>query len=214
MKNILLLVVLMTVLSGCTSNVTLSGRYLSNVDTSIEIAKSSAILVQSNEDGDELTNKRYMPDIIHAFNQLGFSNISEQMTSPDYTLIVNFTSKEENQIQTVPVFTRERGTPYVVCHQNKNNNRVCTTHYYFNAPMVSGYRSVSTPTNVYTFNFILQDQHKSPVLNVTSTVVHEDCSQWKIYQFLASDAIARTNFKTPVDKQYSVTMPESYRCQQ
>ena len=214
MKSILLFVALSIVLSGCTSNTTLSGRYLSNVDTSIEIPKSSSILVRSDKDGDQLTNKRYIADVIHALNLLGFSNASEKTASPDYTLTINFTSKRENQQQTVPVFTRERGTPYIVCHQNKNNNQVCTTRYYFNAPMVSGYRSISTPINIHTFEFSLYDQDETAILEATSTVADKNCSQWKVYEFLASDAISRINFNAPIDSQYSVTMPENYSCQQ
>ncbi|REG85120.1 hypothetical protein [Marinomonas pollencensis] len=214
MKSILLFAALSILLSGCASNTTLSGRYLSNLDPNIDIAKSASILVRSNKEGDSLTNRRYIPDVIQALTQLGFTNVAAQMTAPDYILVVNFTSKQENLQQTVPVFTRHRGTPYVICHQNKNNNRVCTTHYHYNAPIVSGYRSITTSTNLHTFEFTLYDQQDTPILEVTSNVVDEDCSQWKIYKFLAADAIARINFSTPVDTQYSVTMPEDYSCQQ
>lgn len=214
MKNLFILVLFATILSGCSSNVKLSGRYLSNVDPSVDIAKTSSILVVSNSKGNRLTNRRYMLDIISAFKARGFTNISETAKDPDYKLIVNFSSEEQIKQQSIPVFTNERSMPYTTCHQRKDNGQqVCSTHYYFRTPMLRGYRSVNIPTNVYTFQFTLKDKQNNAILDSISTVVHQDCSQWKVYKFLASDAIARTSFSTPVDKQYSVKMPKDYRCE-
>lgn len=214
MRFFCLFALLGVLLSGCASNVTLSGRYLSNLDASAEIDKSANIQVVSDPKGNLLTNKRFIPDVISAFKKRGFSHISEHEARPDYTLTVDFQSREEADLQSIPVFSQDFASPYSVCHLDQaSNTRTCSTHYYFPPPTISGYRTVSTPTTVFTFHFTLSDPSKHPLLESTSTVVHANCSQWKVFQFLAEDAISRTSFQEPIDKTYSVTMPKGYSCQ-
>jgi hypothetical protein len=214
MKYFTFFVLCSALLSGCSSNVQLSGHNLSNLDSSVEIDKSAAIKVVSSENGDQLTNKRYIPNIVSALKERGFSNVSAAQTNPDYTFSVNFYTETKVETKKVPVFNNERNMPYTVCHKDTGSNaRTCTTHYYYMAPIVSGYNSVATPTNIYTLHFKLTDKQNNPIVDSTNTVIHENCSQWKMYEFLAKDAIARANFNDPVDKSYSVEMQEGYDCQ-
>jgi hypothetical protein len=80
-------------------------------------------------------------------------------------------------------------------------------------PIVSGYKTVDTPTNIYIFQFKLTDKQNNLILDSTNTVVHANCSKWKMFEFLAKDAIVRANFNNPVDKPYAVEMKQDYNCQ-
>lgn len=202
-------------LSGCSSNVKLAGQNVSNVDASVDIDKSAAIVVVPSKDGDLLTNKRYIPDIINALKARGFTNVSDSQSNPDYHLAVNFTSEETTETKKVPVFNNDRNIPYTVCHRNPSTDaRTCVTRYrQFMEPIVSGYQNVETPTKVYTFQYKLTDKQNNLILDSSNTVVHPDCSKWKMFEFLAKDTIARANFNDPVDKPYAVEMKEGYSCE-
>ena len=204
-----------TLLSGCASNVKLAGQNVSNVDSNVDIDKSAAIVVVPSEEGDTLTNKRYIPDIIKAFKKRGFTNVSDSQSNPDYHLSVNFMSAESTETKKVPVFNNDRNVPYTVCHRNPGTDaRTCITRYrHFIEPIVSGYDKVETPTKVYTFQYKLTDKKNNLILDSSNTVVHPNCSRWKMFEFLAKDTIARANFNSPVDKPYAVEMEENYSCQ-
>ncbi|NLQ17393.1 hypothetical protein HGG82_07105 [Marinomonas sp. M1K-6] len=215
MKFITFLVLFSALLSGCSSNVKLSGHNVSNVDSSINIDKSAAIAVLPNKAGDPLTNKRYIPYIINALKERGFANVSESPNDLDYQLVVNFTSEAKIESTQVPVFNNERNLPYTICHRNPSSDtRTCITRYRnFMEPIVSGYKTVESPTNVYTFHYTLADQQNKLLLDSTNTVVHANCSKWKMFEFLAKDAIARANFNNPVDTPYAVEMKPDYSCE-
>ncbi|MGO3344394.1 MAG: hypothetical protein ACTIM4_05440 [Marinomonas sp.] len=214
MKNLFIIILFATLLSGCASNVKLSGRFLSNVDEDINIDKSSSILLVSDSSGDKLTNKRYVSDIITAFKARGFTSISTHEITPDYTLVFNFTYSKETELKSIPIFKRERSRAYRVCHRNKDGKtRTCRIQRHFSAPMIAGYQSITTPINLYTFEFTLENKQDNTVLHSISTAMHESCSQWKVYDFLVSDAISKTSFSQPIDTEYSVTMPKDYNCQ-
>jgi hypothetical protein len=215
MKFFTFLMLFSALLAGCSSNVKLSGQNVSNVDSNVNIDKSAAIAVISSEEGDPLTNKRYIPDVISAFEERGFTNVSEVQSTPDYRLVVNFTSETKTETKQVPIFNNERNLPYTVCRRNADSNtRTCFTRYrHFMEPIVSGYKTVDTPTNIYIFQFKLTDKQNNLILDSTNTVVHANCSKWKMFEFLAKDAIVRANFNNPVDKPYAVEMKQDYNCQ-
>lgn len=202
-------------LSGCSSNVKLAGQNISNVDSNVDIDKSAMIAVVPSKEGDDLTNKRYIPDIINALKERGFTNVSDAQNNPDYHLSVNFTSEETTETKKVPVFNNERNIPYTVCRRNPSTDaRTCVTRYrQFMEPIVSGYDKVDTPTKVYTFQYKLTDKKNKLILDSSNTVVHPTCSKWKMFEFLAKETIARANFNDPVDKPYAVEMKEDYNCQ-
>ena len=204
-----------TLLTGCASNVKLAGQNVSNLDSNVDIDKSAKILVVSSKEGDELTNKRYIPDIIDALKKRGFTRVSDAQSKPDYYLSVNFTQEETTETKKVPVFNNDRNVPYTVCHRNPSTDaRTCVTRYrQFMEPIVSGYDKVESPTKVYTFQYKLTDKNNKLILDSSNTVVHPDCSRWKMFEFLAKDTIARANFNDPVDKPYAVEMKEDYSCQ-
>lgn len=202
-------------LSGCSSNVKLAGQNVSNVDASVDIDKSAAIVVVSSKDGDQLTNKRYISDIISALKERGFTDVSDSQSNPAYQLAINFTSEETIETKQVPVFNNDRNIPYTVCRRNPiTNARTCVTRYrQFMEPIVNGYDKVETPTKVYTFQYKLTDKKNNLILDSSNTVVHPDCSKWKMFEFLAKNSIAQANFNDPVDKPYAVEMKEDYNCQ-
>lgn len=215
MKTFTFLVLFTFLLTGCANNITLSGHNVSNVDATIVLDKSASVTVISNAEGDQLTSKRYIPNVIEALKTRGFSNVSEMPDNPDYTIEVNFHTETTIETKQVPIFSHERNIPYTICHRNVGSNtRTCTTRYrYFMNPIVSGYSTVNSPINIYTFQYKLKDKESNLLLDATSTVIHASCSKWKMYEFLAKDAIARANFTTPIDKPYAAKMPEDYDCQ-
>ncbi|MGO2353753.1 MAG: hypothetical protein ACTH58_03340 [Marinomonas foliarum] len=215
MKFFSMLMLFSVFVAGCSSNVKLSGHNVSNVDSTVEIDKSASISVASDSEGDQLTNKRYIADVINAFKERGFSSVSDSESNPDYRLSVNFTSEEVTETKKVPIFNNERNIPYTVCHRNPTTNaRTCYTRYrHFMEPIVKGYNTVETPTNVYTFQYKLTDKTGNLILDSSNTVVHQSCSKWKMFEFLAKDAIMRANFNNPVDKPYAVEMKADYSCQ-
>ncbi|PYF81128.1 hypothetical protein DFP75_105219 [Marinomonas alcarazii] len=215
MKFFSFLVLFSVFLTGCSSNVKLSGHNVSNVDATVDIDKSASITVVPDKDGDQLTNKRYIADVMNALKERGFSNVSDSTSNPDYRLAINFTSEEITETKKVPIFNNERNIPYTVCHRNPTTNaRTCYTRYrHFMEPIVKGYDKVETPTNLYTFQYKLTDKAGNLILDSSNTVMHEECSKWKMFEFLAKDAILRANFNDPVDKPYTVEMTEDYSCQ-
>lgn len=215
MKPLILITLFSILLSGCANTVTLSGHNVSNVDSNLNMAESASIAVVADAAGDELTNKRYLADVVQALKDRGFVNAAENIQNPDYLLRVNFTSESKTDSKKVPIFNNPRNIPHTVCRRNPvTNARTCVTRYrHFMEPIVSGYETVDTPTTVYTFHFTLTDKQKNLLLDSTNTVVHANCSKWKMYEFLANDAIARADFNSPVDKPYAVEMQQDYRCE-
>ncbi|QUX97418.1 hypothetical protein C0J08_19335 [Marinomonas sp. CT5] len=215
MKYFFCFVFFSVLLSGCSSNVKLSGHNVSNLDASLNIDKSATIAVVSDPNGNQLTNKRYIPNVIDALKNRGFTNTSASPKDPDYRLAINFSHENKTETKQVPIFNHQRNIPYTVCHRNPNTDaQTCVTRYrLFMEPIISGYKTVEMPTTIYTFHYTLTDRQNKLLLDSTNTVVHESCSKWKMFEFLARDAIARANFTTPVDKPYAVEMKEGYSCQ-
>lgn len=215
MKWFAVFVLFSALLSGCSSSVKLSGHNVSNVSSNINIDSSATIAVLPDPNGDALTNERYLPDIVAAFKERGFTNVSESPSDPDYKLVVNFTSEAKVESTQVPVFNNEHNLPYTICHKDPGSDtRTCFTRYRnFMEPIVSGYKTVESQTNVYSFHYTLTDRQDKLLLDSTNTVVHASCSKWKMFEFLAKDAIARANFNNPVDTPYAVEMQEDYSCE-
>ncbi|ETI59372.1 hypothetical protein [Marinomonas profundimaris] len=215
MKTFTFLVLFTFLLTGCANNITLSGHNVSNVDATIVLDKSASVTVISNAEGDQLTNKRYIPNVIAALQARGFSNVSDTFDQSDYTVKVNFRSESKIETIQVPIFNHAQNLPYTICRRDLGTNtRTCITRYRnFMDPIVSGYKSVQTPINIYTFRYTLTDKQNHLILDSTNTVVNKDCSKWNMFEFLSKDAISRANFNDPIDTPYEIEMPPTYQCQ-
>lgn len=88
---------LSVLLAGCSTTEVMQGHHVSNVDPDVRIAKTAKIKIQGSEKGDELTNKRYIPNVIASFNALGYKNVSTEVKNPDYILTINFRSTEKKK---------------------------------------------------------------------------------------------------------------------
>ena len=97
--RVLVSLMLLVGLSGCTSNVVMSGRQVSNIDPDAIITPESRIKVETMEVGDPLTNKRYIENVIQAFHSRGYHNIGANLTKPD--VIARFSLTHQQQVKKV-----------------------------------------------------------------------------------------------------------------
>jgi len=209
--RVLLSFMLLIGLSGCTSNVVMSGRQVSNIDPDAIITPESRIKVETMEVGDPLTNKRYIENVIQAFHSRGYHNIGANLTKPD--VIARFSLTNQQQVKKVeqPIY-RERVTGHTTsCYSTGADKHRCDTNVY-TMPHLVGYETLEQSVLEAKMTLKLIDTQNHLLLQSTSFVTHPTCSRWKLYEFLVQHSIAQLDFKHPMDKPFNVEMPEDYQC--
>ncbi|MBJ7556757.1 hypothetical protein [Marinomonas spartinae] len=213
MRLFITTVLLSVLLAGCSTSELMQGHHVSNVDPDVRIAKTAKIKIQGSPKGDELTNKRYIPNVIASFNALGYKNVSTDYKHPDYILTINFHSSEKKKDLSVPIFNDVNDGYYTTCSKPKGTNQeVNCVRTERTVTRVTGYRTVTAMVSVYTFDFNIKDNKGAPVLVSSSSLENETCSKWKVFAFLAKEAVAKTSFTNPMDQGFTVKMPENYQC--
>lgn len=204
---------LSVLLTGCSTTEVMQGHHVSNVDPDVRIAKTAKIKIQGSEKGDELTNKRYIPNVIASFNALGYKDVSTEVKNPDYILTINFRSTEKKKNISVPIFNDVNDGSYTTCNKPKDGkSEVNCVRTEKTITRVTGYRTVSAMVSIYTFDFKIKDKKGDTVLVSSSSLENENCSKWKVFEFLAKEAVAKTSFTNPMDQGFTVKMPENYQC--
>ncbi|WP_067222916.1 hypothetical protein [Marinomonas gallaica] len=210
MKSLLSIVILLTV-TGCSSNVVMSGRQVSNVDPTAVITSESRIRVEAMPSGDALTQKRYLPQVVQAFQANGFHYVGPQLNNPDLIARFTLSSQTVKREEKAPIYKDVRTGRSTHCYKNKDGDHYCDTDYHV-MPYVVGYETIPYSLLEATFRLELVNQDNQVVLHSTSTVENKDCSRWKLYEFLVSNSLQRLDHKAPLDQPFRIEMPETYQC--
>ncbi|WP_067101910.1 hypothetical protein [Marinomonas atlantica] len=204
-------VILLLVVTGCSSNVVLSGRQVSNVDPAAIITPESRIRVEAMSSGDSLTQKRYLPQVVQAFQANGFHYVGPLMSKPDFIARFELSSQMVTRDEKAPIYKDIRTGRSTHCYKNKDGEHYCDTDYHV-MPYVVGYETIPYSVLEATFRLELVNQDNQVVLHSTSTVENKDCSRWKLYEFLVSNSLQRLDLSAPLDQPFRIEMPETYQC--
>ncbi|MCB5161092.1 hypothetical protein [Marinomonas algarum] len=208
-----LLLLISLIISGCASHTQLVGHQVSNLDINADIDPDTPIIVVTGQQGDALTNKRYLPDLANALEKQGFNTVSNEAEA-EYQLIADFHSEVQTRTKKVPVFNNARNIPYTTCyrHPDTGKQRCITRFQHFQAPIVSGYQTIEVDVTVYTLDLILRDKQGALLLESTHRLSSAECSKWFMFAFLAEESVKNINLSDPVDRHYQVTLPEDTSC--
>lgn len=210
MKSLLYAIALLLV-TGCSSNVVMSGRQVSNVDSDATITTQSRIRVEPLTAEDPLTNKRYLPQVVQAFQANGFHYIGPLLVNPDFSARFHLTSEVVEREFQEPIYRDVRTGRSTHCYQDKDGGNHCDTDYHV-MPYLVGYETLTRSVLVAKFSLAILDPEGNTVLSSTSSVETNDCSRWKLYEFLIQYSIQHLDLHSPLDSPFHIEMPEDYQC--
>lgn len=198
-------------LTGCASNVVMSGRQVSNVDPDASIDSNDRIRIEAVNGDDPLTNKRYLENVAQAFHAKGYHYVGANLSQPDVIARFNLTS--QNQVREVeqPIYEERRTGHSTSCYRTEKGTQRCDTDFHV-MPYLVGYETVKVSVLEAKMDLELADTNGKLILHSTSSVEHDACSRWKLYEFLVQRTIKNLNFDQPMDQPFSIEMPEDYQC--
>lgn len=203
---------LLVFVTGCSSNVVMVGRQVSNVDPDAQITPESRILVEPFSSDDSLTNKRYLDQIVQAFKNSGYFYVGANLSSPDLMARYQLSSQPQVRERQQPIYEERRFSRGTFCRRNKDGHRYCREDYHF-MPYLVGYETIKTSVLEAVFELeLVNAEDDKVVLHSRSSVEHPSCSRWKLYEFLIERSINNLDVRQPQDQPYRIEMPEDYQC--
>ncbi|SBS36051.1 hypothetical protein MAQ5080_03343 [Marinomonas aquimarina] len=198
-------------ITGCSSNVVMVGRQVSQVDPDVQISQDARIQVRASASGDPLTNKRYLDQLIEAFRSKGIQQVGSHLDAADFIAQYNLSSQTQIREQQRPIYEHHRFSQGSVCHRGTDGRRYCDRDYHI-MPYLVGYETTQTSVLEAVLDLELLTPAGEVVLRSHSSVEHPSCSRWKLYEFLIARTIAQLDFTEPLDRPYRIEMPEAYQC--
>lgn len=189
----------------------MTGHQLVSVAPNTEITPTANIRIEAAKSEDKLTNKRYLNDVIHAFQAKGYHHVGANLKPADFVARINLTGHHDTREEQRPVYSSFPSRSYTNCYQDTDGNQHCHTHYQPLRELI-GYHTVKIPVVIASFSLDILNSKGETVLQSQSTVEHETCSRWKLYEFLIQNTIATIDFNRTVDQPFRVEMPEDYQC--
>ncbi|CUB05597.1 hypothetical protein [Marinomonas fungiae] len=204
-------VLLLLFVTGCSSNVVMMGRQVSNVDPDVKITPESRILVEAQKSADPLTNKRYLDQVVQSFKNKGYFYVGAKLSSPDFIARYHLTSQAQVRERQEPIYEERRTGRSTHCYEDKDGGRHCETDFHV-MPYLVGYETVKRSVLEAVLDLELVNTNGKVVLHSSSSVEHSQCSRWKLYEFLIERSIKNLNVEQPQDQPYRIEMPEDYQC--
>ena len=222
MKRLLLcsLLLLTALLSGCATQMDVA--IYATPDPDYQFDRQATVLVTSVGGSDEnaLNARYYLRDMVSAMKDQGFRNVFTDTTLPKnhapikLTITLDVESKQVTYRYTATDYGQVATSTTTQCKKNKKktDQLTCTS-----VPNTS-YGPVGTSehtgyTTLTTFRATARDEaSKRAVYVLRVSSYNEDCQAAKVEAFLVQQGLQNLNFQDRVQRNYTVTMPEGYRC--
>lgn len=214
------LLLLTALLSGCATQMDVAIN--ATPDPDYHFDRQATVLVTSVGGSDEnaLNARYYLRDMVSAMKDQGFRNVFTDTTLPKnhapikMTITLDVESKQVTYRYTATDYGPVANSTTTQCKKNKKktDQLTCTS-----VPNTS-YGPVGTSertgyTALTTFRATARDEASRRavyVLRVSS--YNDDCQAAKVEAFLVQQGLQNLNFQDRVQRNYTVTMPEGYRC--
>ncbi|NNA87913.1 hypothetical protein [Pseudomonas gessardii] len=213
------LCLLTTLLSGCATQMDVAIN--ATPDPDYRFDRQATVLVTSVGGNDEraLNARYYLRDMVSAMKDQGFREVYTDVTlpknrPPKMTVTLDIDSRRETYRYTATDYGQVPTSTSTVCKNSKkkSDQMICTstpnTTY---GPVGSSERTGYT--TLTTFTATARDEaSKRAVYLLRVTSYNDDCQAAKVEAFVVQQGLQNLNFQDRVQRNYSVTMPEGYRC--
>lgn len=207
-------------LSGCTTF--MKGSVNSIPDPTYIFDRDAPVIVTITPNStNSLQSKYYISHVVSALRSHGFQKVfteNEKIKINKPTKMVFFVDVD-NKIASYTY----RGADYGTVQTGSTTN--CSSYGYGNigtancttTPTTSysvvGYSDKTGYTTGHFFSLSAFDvQSKQNVLSVMASSFNSGCSDGKLYDFLSDQALSRMSFYQIVNQDFTVEMPEGYKC--
>ncbi|MGL6093055.1 MAG: hypothetical protein ACRC07_23715, partial [Pseudomonas paracarnis] len=171
-------------------------------------------------DENSLNARYYLRDMVRAMQDQGFRNVYTDTTLPKnhapikMTVTLDVDSKQVTYRYTATEYGQVANSTTTQCKKNKKktDQLTCTS-----TPNTS-YGPVGTSertgyTTLTTFRVTARDEvSRRAVYLLRASSYNDDCQAAKVEAFLVQQGLQNLNFQDRVQRNYTVTMPESFRC--
>ncbi|MBI6565469.1 hypothetical protein [Pseudomonas synxantha] len=214
------LLLLASLLSGCATQMDVAIN--ATPDPDYHFDRQATVLVTSVGGSDEnaLNARYYLRDMVSAMKDQGFRNVFTDTTLPKnhapikMTISLDVGSKQVTYRYTATEYGQVPTSTTTQCKKNKKkaDQLTCTS-----TPNTS-YGPVGTSertgyTTLTTFTATARDEvTRRAVYLLRASSYNDDCQAAKVEAFLVQQGLQNLNFQDRVQRNYTVTMPEGYRC--
>jgi hypothetical protein len=214
------LLLLTALLSGCATQMDVAIN--ATPDPDYHFDRQATVLVTSTGGSDEsaLNSRYYLRDMVRAMKDQGFREVFTDTTLPKnhapikMTITLDIDSRKVTYRYTATEYGQVATSTSTECKKNKkkDDRLTCTS-----TPNTS-YGPVGTSertgyTTLTTFTATARDEvSKRAVYLLRASSYNEDCQAAKVEAFLVEQGLRNLNFQDRVQRNYTVTMPEGYRC--
>ena len=213
------LLMLTALLSGCAT--TMDVAINATPDPDYHFDRQAPVLVTSVGGNNEnaLNARYYLRDMVSAMKDQGFREVYTDVSlpknrTPKITITLDIDSHQVTYRYTATEYGQVPTSTSTVCKNSKkkSDQMICTstpnTTY---GPVGSSERTGYT--TLTTFTATARDEaSKRAVYLLRVTSYNEDCQAAKVEAFLVQQGLQNLNFQDRVQRNYTVTMPEGYRC--
>lgn len=214
------LLLLTAMLSGCATQMDVAIN--ATPDPDYHFDRQATVLVTSTGGSDEnaLNARYYLRDMVSAMKDQGFRNVFTDTTLPKnhapikMTVTLDVDSKQVTYRYTATEYGQVANSATTQCKKNKKktDQLTCTS-----TPNTT-YGPVGTSertgyTTLTTFRATARDEaSKRAVYVLRASSYNDDCQAAKVEAFLVEQGLRNLNFQDRVQRNYTVTMPEGFRC--
>jgi hypothetical protein len=214
------LLLLTSLLSGCATQMDVAIN--ATPDPDYHFDRQATVLVTSTGGSDEnaLNARYYLRDMVNAMKDQGFREVFTDTTLPKnhapikMTVSLDVGSKQVTYRYTATEYGQVATSTTTQCKKNKKktDQLTCTS-----TPNTS-YGPVGTSertgyTTLTTFTATARDEvSRRAVYLLRASSYNDDCQAAKVEAFLVQQGLQNLNFQDRVQRNYTVTMPEGYRC--
>ena len=214
------LFILAALLSGCATQLDVAIN--ATPDPDYHFDRQATVLVTSTGGSDEnsLNARYYLRDMVRAMQDQGFRNVFTDTTLPKnhapikMTVTLDVDSKQVTYRYTATEYGQVANSTTTQCKKNKKktDQLTCTS-----TPNTS-YGPVGTSertgyTTLTTFRVTARDEvSRRAIYLLRASSYNDDCQAAKVEAFLVQQGLQNLNFQDRVQRNYTVTMPESFRC--
>jgi len=174
----------------------------------------------SGSDENALNARYYLRDMVNALKDRGYQEVYTDASLPKnhapikMTVSLDVGSRQVTYRYTATEYGQVPTSTSTVCKtsKKKDDRLTCTskpntTYGPIGTSERTGYTTLST------FIATARDEaSKRPVYLLRASSYNEDCQSAKVEDFLVEQGLQNLNFEDRVQRNYTVTMPEGYRC--
>jgi hypothetical protein len=215
------LLLLTALLSGCATQMDVAIN--ATPDPDYHFDRQATVLVTTSVGGSAestLNARYYLRDMVSAMKDQGFRQVFTDTTLPKnhapikMTILLDVDSHQVTYRYTATEYGQVPTSTTTQCKKNKKKedqltctSKPNTTYGPVGTSERTGY------TTLTTFTATARDEvSRRAVYLLRATSYNEECQAAKVEAFLVEQGLQNLNFQDRVQRNYTVTMPEGYRC--